>query len=166
MAFRVTGLSAEPFRHLFGLSEVDLSVYDARRYVVDKTPGFPDRIEMRDCNPGETVLLLNHTCQPAETPYCATHAIFVREGATEFYDALDQIPDVMRVRLLSLRAFSRDGTMIDADVTDGKISNLSLIVSSLIPKPATFTSITPSAGAIPAGSIELDWPSAADKRKQ
>lgn len=119
MSFRVTGLSAKPFRHLFHLSEAELAEHGARRYLVDKTPGFPDRIEMRDCDPGESVLLLNHVCQPAASPYHATHAIFVREGAAQRYEAVDTIPDVMRLRLLSLRAYDRHGMMLDAEVAQG-----------------------------------------------
>jgi Protein of unknown function (DUF1203) len=120
MSYRVIGLSAEPFQSLFGLSDIALAARHAKRYVVDKKPGFPDRIEMRDCEPGETVLLLNHVSQPAETPYQASHAIFVREGATQTYDVIDAIPDVMRVRLLSLRGFSADGMIVDADVVEGR----------------------------------------------
>ncbi len=119
MVFRITGLSPEPFRHLFGLSEGALSAQGVKRYVADQKPGFPDRIEMRDAEPGETLLLLNHTCQPANTPYRATHAIFVREGATDTYDQVDRVPEVMRVRLLSLRAYSTEGMMLDADVVEG-----------------------------------------------
>ena len=74
---------------------------------------------MRDAEPGETVLLLNHVCQPADTPYRASHAIFVREGAAAAYDRVDVVPAVMRARLLSLRAFDADGMMLDADVVEG-----------------------------------------------
>jgi hypothetical protein len=119
MAFRITGLSPEPFRHLFGLSDDELARHGVRRYVVDKTPGFPCRVEMRDAAPGETALLLNHVCQPADTPYRASHAIFVREGAADAYNQVDQVPEVMRVRLLSLRAYDADGMMLDADVVEG-----------------------------------------------
>ena len=119
MAFRITGLSAEPFRHLFGLSDAELAAHTAKRYVADEKPGFPCRIEMRDAEPGETLLLLNHACQPAATPYRATHAIFVREGATKTFDEVDHVPEVMRVRLLSLRAYDANGMMLDADVTEG-----------------------------------------------
>lgn len=119
MAFRITGLSPEPFRHLFGLADDDLQRLGVKRYVVDTSPGFPDRIEMRDAEPGETVLLLNHVSQPADTPYRASHAIFVREGATQAYDAVDEVPPVMRRRLLSLRAFDEGGMMRDADVVEG-----------------------------------------------
>lgn len=119
MSFRITGLSPEPFRPLFGLLDEELARRRVKRYVVDKKPGFPDRIEMRDAAIGETVLLLNHTCQPADTPYRATHAIFVREGAAKTYDAVDQVPEAMRGRLLSLRPYDADGMMIDADVVEG-----------------------------------------------
>lgn len=119
MTFRITGLSPEPFQSLFGLSDAELALRGVKRYVVDHSPGFPDRIEMRDATPGETVLLLNHLCQPADTPYRASHAIFVREGATQAYDAVDEVPEVMRLRLLSLRAYDADGMMLDADVILG-----------------------------------------------
>jgi hypothetical protein len=119
MAFRITGLSPEPFQHLFGLSDEDLAKRGVRRVRVDAAPGYPDRIEMRDAEPGETVLLLNHVCQPADTPYRASHAIFVREGAAEAYDAVDEIPPVMRNRLLSLRAYDAEGMMRGADVVEG-----------------------------------------------
>jgi hypothetical protein len=119
MNFRIAGLSPEPFQHLFGLPADELAKHGAKRYVADRKPGFPDRIEMRDAEPGETLLLLNHTCQPADTPYRATHAIFVREGATDTYDRVNQVPEVMRVRLLSLRAYDAEGMMLDADVVEG-----------------------------------------------
>ena len=120
MAFRISGLSAEPFRHLYGLSDAELAKHGAKRYVVDTPTGYPDRIEMRDASPGETVILLNHVSQPADTPYRASHAIFVREGAEATYDRLDEVPDVMRLRLMSLRAFDKDGMMLDADVVEGR----------------------------------------------
>ena len=119
MAFRITGLSPEPFRPLFGLTDQELASRGIRRYIVDSKPGFPDRIEMKDAEPGQSVLLLNHVCQPAKTPYRASHAIFIREWATQAYDAVDQVPESMRIRLLSLRAFTDDGMLLDADGADG-----------------------------------------------
>lgn len=119
MTFRITGLSAEPFTHLFGLSDEELARHGAIRYVVDEEPGFPDRIEMREGRAGETMLLVNHLCQPADTPYRASHAIFVREGATAAYDAVGEVPEVMRRRQLSLRAYDAAGMMLDADLCDG-----------------------------------------------
>ena len=119
MDFRITGLSPEPFLPYFSLSDAELMVLGMRRQVVDQHPGFPDRVTLMDAELGETVLLLNHVCQPAMTPYRACHAIFVREGATQAYDAVNQVPESMRLRLLSLRAYAADGMMLDADVVDG-----------------------------------------------
>jgi hypothetical protein len=90
-----------------------------KRCIADAKPGFPDRIELRDADPGESVLLLNFTHQPANTPYRASHAIYVREGADRAYDRMDEIPAVLRTRLISLRAFDAEHMMIDADVVDG-----------------------------------------------
>ncbi len=119
MLFRITGLSPDPFRPLFGLSERALASRGMSRHVADRSPGFPCRIEMRDADPGETMLLLNHVSQPAATAYRASHAIFVREGATARFDAVGIVPAVLRRRLLSVRAFDAAGSMRDADVTEG-----------------------------------------------
>jgi hypothetical protein len=122
MSFRVSGLSAEPFRHLYGLPDAELLARGARRYTVDKTPGFPDRIELRDLEPGENALLVNYTHQGADTPYRASHAIFVREGAEQTCSVIDEIPEVMRGRTLSLRAFDAAHMMVDATLVDGRLS--------------------------------------------
>ena len=119
MAFRITGLSPEPFRHLYGLSEVALAEKGIVRRIVEADTGFPDRIEMREGRPGEVFLLLNHLCQPADSPYRASHAIYIREGAEETYDMVDDVPEVMRKRLLSLRGFDADGMIVEADVVPG-----------------------------------------------
>jgi hypothetical protein len=120
MTFRVTGLSSAPFQHLFELSDQALAELGVQRVVADKKQAFPDRIELRDADIGETLLLLNYTHQPADTPYRASHAIFVREGAISTYDRVNEIPAVMRARILSLRAFDNTHQMIDADVVDGR----------------------------------------------
>jgi hypothetical protein len=118
MNFRITGLPAAPFRHLYGLSDADLTGHGAKRYLAHESPGFPDRIEMRDAHIGETLLLLNHEHQPAASPYRSSHAIFVREGAEDTFDRVNEVPGVMRVpgRLLSFRGFDADHMMVDADV--------------------------------------------------
>ena len=134
MTFRITGLSPEPFQHLFGLPDDVLTELGVIRCIVDRNPGYPDRIEMRDAEPGETMLLLNHACQPAGTPYRATHAIFVREGASKTYDATGEVPAVMRIRLLSLRAYDRHDMMLDADVVDG--AKAEGVIERLLADPA------------------------------
>jgi hypothetical protein len=116
MSFRVTGLSPEPFRPLFGLSDAALARYGARRTLADAKPGFPDRIEISDAEPGETLLLVNFFHQPADSPYRASHAIFVRERDVAPTDLVDDIPQAMRVRPLSLRGFDGAGMMVEGDL--------------------------------------------------
>lgn len=120
MDFRIQGLSVERFRHLFGLADDELAAQGARRMIADKKPGYPDRIELRDAEPGESLLLLNYTHQPAATPYRSSHAIFVLENAGNCFDRIGVVPDVLRSRLISLRAFDFDDMMIDAELIEGR----------------------------------------------
>ncbi len=119
MAFRILGLDPAPFCPLYGLGDAALERHGARRVLVDAMPGFPDRVELCDVEPGATVLLLNHAHQPADTPYRSSHAIFVREGADRACDLVDEVPSVLRRRMISLRAFDLSGWMLDADLADG-----------------------------------------------
>lgn len=119
MTFRVTGLDPAPFRHLYGLSDEALAARRVERHRVDAYPGYPDRIELRDLDPGETALLLNYTHQPADTPYRSSHAIFIREGAEQPFEVVGIVPEVIRRRPISLRAFDAAGSMTDADLVDG-----------------------------------------------
>ncbi|HLX26448.1 MAG TPA: DUF1203 domain-containing protein [Candidatus Cybelea sp.] len=119
VSFRITGLAPEEFQHLYGRADDELAAFGVKRCVVDATPGFPDRVEMRDLQPGEHALLLNFVHLDSASPYRSSHAIFIREGATDRYDRIDEVPDVMRIRALSLRAFDKDAMMLDADLIDG-----------------------------------------------
>ncbi len=134
IAFRVTGLPATFFQSLFGLSDAELADHHARRVVVDHKPGYPDRIELRDAEVGESVILVNHTHLSGPGPYRASHAVFVIEGATQAFDAVGRIPVVLRSRMLSLRAFDRDETMIEADLVDGRA--LESLVERYLADPA------------------------------
>ncbi|MGO9991082.1 MAG: DUF1203 domain-containing protein [Steroidobacteraceae bacterium] len=120
MDFRIQGLSPEPFLSLYGLSDEELATRSAKRYIANAKSGFPDRIEMRDAEPGELLILVNYVHQPAATPYRASHAVFVLEGAEKTYDTVNEIPEVLRRRLISIRAFDRNHWMIEGDVCDGR----------------------------------------------
>lgn len=119
MSFQISALPLEAFQPLFGLSDAELAGRGAVRRIVDRSPGFPCRVSLEDAAPGEAVLLVNYEHQPARTPYRSSHAIFVREGATQARPAVGEVPEVLRRRLLSVRAFDANGMMIDADVVDG-----------------------------------------------
>ena len=103
------------------LSDEELRSFGVKRLIADTRPGFPDRVELRDVERGEALLLLNYLHQPADTPYKASHAIFVREWAETPYRAVDEIPDVLRIRPISLRALDTSGDMVDADLIEGDL---------------------------------------------
>jgi hypothetical protein len=119
MHFRIQGLPADRFLPLAGLSESELAARGVQRRVADVHPGFPDRIALRDAEPGERVLLLNYEHQPADSPYRSSHAIFVLEGEGQTFDAVDQVPAVLRRRTLSLRAFDEAGMIVGAELVEG-----------------------------------------------
>ncbi|KPF70120.1 hypothetical protein IP84_03750 [beta proteobacterium AAP99] len=124
MPFQISGLNPQPFAHLHGLSDAELAQHHAVRYVADAKPGFPDRILMRDAEPGESLLLVNHEHLPVDSPYRSRHAIFVLEDALAAgnapYRAINAVPEVLRPRLLSLRGFDAQHMIVDADVVDGR----------------------------------------------
>ncbi|GFE49812.1 hypothetical protein So717_15650 [Roseobacter cerasinus] len=119
MSFQIHSLPAEDFAQLFALSDEELAERQACRQVVTSKPGTPCRVSMADAEVGETVILLNYEHQPKDSPYRASHAIFVREGAAQAKLAKGEVPQVLRSRVISLRLFDADHMMIDADVLEG-----------------------------------------------
>lgn len=118
MDYRITGLSADTFRPLFGLSDEELARRGAKRYVAHIKPGFPDRVEL-----------------PEDTPYRASHAVFVLENAGTTYDRVNELPPALQVRLLSLRAFDAAHMMVDADVVHGREAGP--VIERLLGNPRT-----------------------------
>lgn len=114
MAYRIEGLRRDDFEALFGLDDAALAERGAIRVTADSKPGFPCRITLEDAEPGETLLLLNHVSHDADTPYRASHAIFVREKGAETSVYVDALPPVFEGRTLSLRGFDDKGMMRDA----------------------------------------------------
>ncbi len=120
MGFQIAALQVDQFRHLFGKDSETLSHLGVERVVADSNPGFPCRVSLQNAAVGESVLLLNYEHQPAASPFRASHAIFVREWASEATLAKNEIPLLLRQRLLSVRAFDGNGMMLDANVVAGE----------------------------------------------
>jgi hypothetical protein len=119
MSFRISGLPAAQFASWFAMNDAELAERHAVRRVVDEPHAFPCRISLTDAEVGEEVLLINHEHLPVDSPYRSRHAIYIRADETTF-DAVDQVPDMLRRRLLSLRAFDRAGMMTGCDVVEGR----------------------------------------------
>ena len=118
MSFRITGLPVEPFAPLFALSEDELKARGALRKTVDQPHAYPCRISLTDAEPGATVLLTHFEHHSVDSPFRSSYAIYVREGEQTF-DAIDEVPDQLRRRLLAARAFDKDGMLIGCDVAEG-----------------------------------------------
>ena len=119
MDFQIKALPKDQFAHLFALTDEELAARKARRVHVSEYPGTPCRVSLQDAEVGETVMLLNYAHQTGDSPYHATHAIFVREHAVEAVLAPNTIPEAIRSRLVSLRLFDAADMMIDAEVLPG-----------------------------------------------
>lgn len=119
MDFRITGISPQPFRPLFDLNDDALHQLGAHRVFADDD-SFPCRVSVAHAAQGEELLLVNYEHQPApHSPYRAAGPIFVRKLAMETFDAINLIPEPVRARLLSVRAYDADDLIVEADVSDG-----------------------------------------------
>ena len=120
MSFRISGLPAERFAHLFALSDDELAAQGAVRRIADgRTPGYPCRVSLTDSKEGDELILVNYEHHPVDSPYRMRFAIFVREGE-ETYDEVDEVPAQLRSRTLAVRAFDADAMMIGYQLVDGR----------------------------------------------
>ncbi len=118
--FRVIAAPLKEFSHLFSLSDVELAERGARRMTVDTSPGYPCRVSLVDAAVGEEVILTPFVHHDADSPYRSSGPVFVREAAREVAPRANEIPELLRQRELSVRAYDRDGMMVDARVVEGR----------------------------------------------
>lgn len=119
MSFQVTGLPLSEFAPLFSLTDEELAARDAVRVVSDGRSGYPCRVSLKDAEQGEVLILVNYEHLSVPSPYRSRHAIYVRQAATAAALGVDEVPALLRSRLLSLRAFDGKGMMREADVVPG-----------------------------------------------
>lgn len=120
MSYIVSGLQSAPFVPLFGLDDQALAQRGIRRMRAPQDGLYPCRVTLADVPAGTDVLLLSYQHQPAHTPYRAEGPIFVTEGHAETAVAKGEVPLMMAMRILSVRAYDGDDMIVDADVIDGK----------------------------------------------
>jgi hypothetical protein len=116
MTFRILGLPAENFTHLFGLSDADLAAEGGVRRTVDGK--YPCRVSLTDSEAGEELLLINYEHHAVDSPYRMRFAIFLREG-DRTYDRLNEIPEQFRNRVLAVRSFDAKAMMVANQLVDG-----------------------------------------------
>ena len=113
--FRISALAAETFAPLFALSDAELAGRGMRRVVADDHPGFPCRVSLEDAQPGESLILLSHLHHDVRGPYRAAGPIYVRERAATASPLPGEVPELVRRRLLSLRAYDAAGMLRGLD---------------------------------------------------
>jgi len=91
------------------------------RALSDNRPGFPCRVSLRDADAGDTLVLVHFEHHPVRSPYRASHAIYIREGVQRAALELDEIPEMLESRLLSVRAFDDAAMLVNADVVEGRM---------------------------------------------
>ena len=116
MDFRIRGLEARQFAHLFGLSDSELAAQGAIRKIADGPR--PCRISLTDATPGDEVILVNFEHHDVASPYRMRFAIFVRRGE-ETFDAVNTVPDQLRRRTLAVRGFDDRGMMTGWELIEG-----------------------------------------------
>lgn len=115
MSFQIHALPADIFAPLFAASDEELRARDIRSVVADDRPVYPCRVSLQDATAGERLLLLPYDHHRVDTPYRASGPVYVREIATQALPAADEIPALLRTRLLSLRAYDPRGMMVWAE---------------------------------------------------
>lgn len=114
MAYRITGLDPDDFAPLFSLGDHELAERMARRVTAGADRGWPCRVSLEDARAGETLILLNHVSHDVATPFRNSYAIYVREAARTAASYIDRVPPVFDTRILSFRAFDKNGMLINA----------------------------------------------------
>lgn len=115
MSFQISALTDDQIACLLAVEGAD-----ARRMTADRKPGFPCRVSLADAEVGEEVVLVHFAHHSAATPFRASHAVYVRPGAARAVPGVNEVPEMLRSRLLSLRGFDAEGMLVAADVAEGK----------------------------------------------
>ena len=117
--FQLVGLPHETFEPLFELSDAELAAIGAMRVVADESPGYPCRVSLEDAKEGEELLLLPFSHLPDNSPYRSVGPVFVRRGARSRTLPPGEIPEYVRSRLISVRAYDARHLMVGAAVCEG-----------------------------------------------
>lgn len=117
--FQLSGLPEQPFVPLFEHSDQRLSELGVRRVIADSKPGYPCRVSLADAEIGDELLLLSFAHLASSSPYRASGPVYVRRGARRCVLPPGEVPEYVRLRLISIRAYDQADLMIAADVCEG-----------------------------------------------
>ncbi|WP_298772828.1 DUF1203 domain-containing protein [uncultured Shewanella sp.] len=118
--FLIKALNMDIFYEYMLKDDEELSFSHASWLTVDATPGYPCRVSLTDAKIGENVLVVSFCHHNVSSPYRAYGAIFVREKATMAVLDINEVPEMLRCRILSIRAYNAETFMIGAEVISGE----------------------------------------------
>lgn len=124
--FQIKALPAQALSDFFQMDNAELAKLGAIRMTADKNPGFPCRVSLEDVEVGEEVILLPYLHHQTNSPYQASGPIFVRKNAVTATPAICEIPKMLLHRLLSVRAYNKNGLMKEAAVVEGQQLNTTI----------------------------------------
>ena len=119
--FQISGLPEQTFSSLFELSNAELATRNMQRVIADSNPGFPCRVSLADAQIGDELLLMPFEHQSGTSPYRASGPIFVRRDARKKTLAVGELSSYVTRRLISLRAYDANDSMVDAEVFEGSL---------------------------------------------
>ena len=110
-------------KHIFAgfvkATELELKTHNATWILADANPGFPCRVSLVEANVGERVLVLPYAHHDVASPYRASGPIYVREHAEAAQLGVNEIPEILRERVLSVRAYNNQHYMVHAEIVQG-----------------------------------------------
>lgn len=118
--FQILPIANDAFAHLTQLTDDELALHQAVRQTVTVNPGFPCRLTLEDAPVGEEVLLFPYLHQAVDGPYRASGPVYVRPSAESFTPEVNEIPNMLKLRAQSLRAYDANGMMVAATVVKGE----------------------------------------------
>jgi len=118
-SFRIAAVDKQHFSEFVNLNEDELVKYKAQWITADTNPGYPCRVSLIEAKVGERVLAVPFLHHDVDSPYRASGPIFVRENAELAEPNVNEIPEILRERLLSVRVYSAQQIMIHAEILQG-----------------------------------------------
>jgi len=112
--FQIKSLNDKEFYDYFTLAASELEKIGVIKMIVDTKPGFPCRVSLEDADIGEEVILLSYKHHRTNSPYQSSGPIFIRKNGKPATLSINEIPEMLYIRLLSLRGFNNDGIMKEA----------------------------------------------------
>lgn len=119
--FQMKAIDQSAVNHFFALSDEQLEAIDAVRMTVDQELSYPCRVSLQDAKPGEEVILFSFDHLDEKSPFKAKSPVFVRKDALTAQPKVNEIPLMLRHRLLSVRAFDEKAMIQDSKTVKGSL---------------------------------------------